>query len=299
MLEITPLRHRDLAAVTELFNQATAALPYHWPLDPKTFRQLVLLHDPAPVAEWTVDPEGWLAATLDGHTIGFAHCTIGRLQDDDRLTRAGFLRHLAVLPKGATAAAPALLAAADAYFRRQEVVQVVAFPIRGGYPCHLAGRGALVGGDLEVMGALGRAGYRISQRWLLYEMLFGDYVVEHLPQIAALDLKIAASAQGFSLTASARAEFLAEIECALLPEVSQHTGVSTASLLRLCVAQASRRRGLGRWLLLRCLNELVTRGVQRLVVDINHTDADLQGLLLHVGMQELPLTGYSYVKSLA
>jgi ribosomal protein S18 acetylase RimI-like enzyme len=299
MLEITPLRHRDLAAVTELFNQATAALPYHWPLDPKSFRQLVLLHDPAPVAAWAVDPEGWLAATLDGHTVGFAHCTTGRLQDDDRHTRDGFLRRLVVLPKGAAAVAPALLSAADAYFRRQEVARVRAFPIQGGYPCHLAGRGALVSGDLEVMGALGRAGYRISQRWLLYEMIFGDYVVERFPQIAGLDLKIAAAAQGIRLVVTARAEFLAEIECALLPEVSQHTGVATASLLRLCVAQTARRRGLGRWLLLRCLNELVTRGVQRLVVDINHTDADMQGLLLHVGMQELPLTGYSYAKSLA
>lgn len=299
MLEITPLRHRDLAAVTELFNQTTAAYPYHWPLDPQSFRQMVLLHNPAPAAEWAVDPEGWLVATLDGHTVGFAHCTVGRLQTDDRHTRDGFLRHLAVLPRGAAAAAPALLSGVEAYFRRQDVGLVRAFPAQGGYPCHLAGRGVMVGGNLDVMGALGRAGYRISQRWLLYEMFFGDYVVEHLPQMTSLTLRIETAVDGFRLVVSTSADLLAELECQLLAEVSQHTGVRTATLSTICVGQTSRRRGLGRWLLFRCLNELITRGVQRLVVDINHTDADLQGLLLHIGMQELPLTGYSYAKSLA
>lgn len=299
MLEITSLRHRDLAAVTELFNQTTAAFPYHWPLDPQSFRQMVLLHDPAPAAQWSVDPEGWLVANMDGHTVGFAHCTVGRLQDDDRHRSDGFLRHLAVLPKGAAATAPALLSAVENYFRRREVALVRAFPIQGGYPCHLAGRGALVSGDLDVMGALGRAGYRISQRWLLYEIIFGDHVVEYLPRMASLKLKIEASAGGLRLAASDRADLLAEIACQLLPEVSQHTGLQTASLARLCVGEAFRRQGLGRWLLLRSLNELAARGVERLVVDINHADADMQGLLLHIGMQELPLTGYSYAKNLA
>lgn len=298
MLEVTPLRHRDLAAVTELFNQTTASFPYRWSLDPQGFRQMVLLHNPAPVAEWAVDAEGWLVANLDGHTIGFAHCTVGRLQDDDRHTRDGFLRHLAVLPKGAATAAPALLTAAESYFRRQDVGLVRAFPAQAGYPCYLAGRGVLVGGNLDVMAALGRAGYRISQRWLLYEMLFGDFVVEHLPQLALLSLRIEAVSDGFRLVAADRAEIVADLECLLLPEVSEHTGVQTASLPRLCVGDAFRRRGLGRWLLLRCLNELTTRDVQRLVVDINHTNAAMQALLLHVGMQELPLTGYSYAKSL-
>lgn len=299
MLEVTPLRHRDLAAVTEMFNQATVSLPYHWPLDPQSFRQMVLFHNPTPLAELTIDPEGWLVASFDGHTAGFAHCAVGRLQDDDRYTRNGFLRHLAILPKAAASAAPALLAAAEAYFRRQEVRTVHAFPIQGGYPCYLAGRGVLVGDNLEVMGALGRASYRISQRWLLYELIFDAYVVELLPRLDSLSVKVdAASADDFSLIASDRSEFAAEIRCTRLPEISDRTGIQTASLQTLCVSAAYRRRGLGRWLLLRCLNELATRGVQRLIVDINHDNAAMQGLLLHSGMQELPLTGYSYTKIL-
>lgn len=300
MLEVTPLRHRDLAAVTEMFNQATASLPFHWQLDPKSFRQMVLFHNPAPAAELAIDPEGWLVASFDGHTAGFAHCTVGRLQDDDRHTRDGFVRHLAVLPKGASAAGPALLAAAEAYFRRQSVKVVRAFPIQGGYPCYLAGRGVLVGDNLEVMGALGRAGYRISQRWLLYELMFDAYVIERLPRTDSLNVKVeATTADDFSLLVSDRAETVAEIRCLRLADMSQHTNMQTASLQTLCVSEAYRRRGLGRWLLLRCLNELATRGVQRLVVDINHTNAAMQGLLLHIGMQELPLTGYSYVKTLS
>lgn len=306
MIEVTHLRHRDLAAVTELFNQATAHLPYHWALDPKSFRQLVLFHDAASEAELAVDPQGWLVATVDDHTVGFAHCAVGRLLSDDRHARYGFLRHLAILggrsaPSASTAepAATALLAASEAYFRRQGVSTVLAFPIRGGYPCHLAGRGVLVGDNLAVMGALGRAGYRMSQRWLLYELLFSQHVVEHLPQMPSLNLRIeTTSPDGFSLVASDRSDVVADLACVLLPDLSAHTGIATASLQTLCVGEAHRRRGVGRWLLLRCLNELATRGVQRLVVDINHANAAMQALLQHVGLEELPLTGYSFEKTL-
>ena len=303
MIEVTPLRHRDLPAVTELFNQATSVLPYRWAVDPQSFRDLVLLNDAAPDAALAVSPEGWLVALQGEHTVGFAHCTFGRLATDDPFRRRGFLRSLFVLPRAPSETATSLLAAADAYFRAQSVERVVAFDIRTGYPCCLAGRGVLDGSQMDVMTALGAAGYKFSQRWQLYERMLTGYVPEQHPQVPSLVLKLEEAAgilptepAGFQLAVTNRAESVAGLECRFLPVVSQGTGVPTASLHRLSVTSEYRHLGVGSWLLLRCLNELATRGARRLVVDINHEDEAAQGLMLRFGFEELDLSGYSYGK---
>jgi ribosomal protein S18 acetylase RimI-like enzyme len=297
MIEATPLRHRDLPAVAELFNQATGALPYHWTLDPQSFRDLVLLNDGGPEAVLAISPEGWLVARQGEHTIGFAHCTFGRLLADDPERRRGFLRSLVLLPRTPSGTAVALLAAADAYFRSQSVERVAAFDIRTGYPCYLAGRGVLDGSQMDVMSALGAAGYKFSQRWLLYERVLSGHVPEQYPRVPRLVLKLEEpEPAGFKLAVTNRADPVADLVCRFLPVVSQGTGVATASLHQLSVAAEYRRLGVGSWLLLRCLNELATRGVRRLVVDINHKDEAAQGLMLHLNFEELALSGYSYGK---
>lgn len=55
MIDITPLRHSDLAAVTALFNQTMAGLPYCWELDSQQFRQLALFDEAGPQAQLHVD----------------------------------------------------------------------------------------------------------------------------------------------------------------------------------------------------------------------------------------------------
>ncbi|MCX7853594.1 MAG: GNAT family N-acetyltransferase [Caldilineales bacterium] len=298
MLTVAPLRQRELAAVTELFNRAMATLPYHRPLTSEQFRRWVLLNDGAPDADLSVDPAGWLVANEGDRTVGFAHCAVGRLADQPRETRWGFLRLLLLLSPQDPQAAAALLAAADAYFAAQGVGHIAAFHIRTGYPCHLAGRGVLAGHAFETMEALGRAGYRMGQRWLLYERLFGGHLPERLPQRPHLTLRFdEAGPQGFALSVFSGYDPVADLTCTLLPELSEHTGMATASLRRLYVHEAYRRQGVGRWLLLRCLNELATRQVQRLVADISHADAAAQALLLHLGFIELPLSGYSFAKT--
>lgn len=297
MIEVSPLRHRDLPAVTELFNQATSILPYRWTVDPQSFRDLVLLNDASPDAALAVSPEGWLVARQGEHTVGFAHCTFGRLATDDLHQRRGFLRSLFVLPRAPAETAASLLAAADAYFRAQSVERVVAFDIRTGYPCCLAGRGVLDGSHMDIMAALGAAGYKFSQRWLLYERMLTGYLPEQLSQVPRLLLKLdETEPAGFQFTVTNRAAPVAGLECRFLPVVSQGTGVLTASLHRLSVTSEYRHLGVGSWLLLRCLNELVTRDARRLVVDINHEDEAAQGLMLRFGFAELDLSGYSYGK---
>lgn len=298
MIQITPLRNSDLAAVATLFNQSAAALPYRWELSSQQFRELALFDDGSPRAELSADPEGWLVAREGEHTLGFAHCASGRLADDLRTTTRGFIRHLTLLPDAPPPVADALLAACDAYFAAQEegFDAVHAFHIRSGYPCYLGGRGMLTSRRFEVMAALGRAGYGVSDRWLLYERRFSAHLIERQPGLG-LSLQVEPEKEAWlSLYAAERSRPGAALHLDFLPELSAASDMPTASLRHLRVEPAYRRKGMGRWLLQRAMNELVSRGLRRLIVDINHADASAQALLLHLGFEELPLTGYSYEK---
>lgn len=299
MLTISPLRNSDLAAVATLFNQSALALPYRWELTSQQFRELALFDDGAPRAKLNTDPEGLLVAREGEHTLGFGHCAVGRLADDPRTTTRGFIRHLALHPEAPPQAADALLAACDAFFTAHEkgLDAIHAFHIRSGYPCYLAGRGMLTSRRFEVMAALGRAGYRVSDRWLLYERNLSAHLVERQPGLGLVLQIEPDKAAWLSLYAAEGSRPAAALQLDLLPELSEAKGMPNASLRQLTVAPAYRRKGVGRWLLQRAMNELVSRGVRRLIVDINHADAFAQALLLHLGFEELPLTGYSYEKT--
>lgn len=303
MIDVAPLRQSDLAAVTALFNQAMAGLPYGWPLTSQQFRELALFDEGAPQAHFEVDSKGWLVARQGEFTWGFAHAAVGRLAAEPRVTRRGFLRCLILHPEAPPGVETALLAAVAAFFQAEEVEQRFAFHIRSGYPCALAGRGMLPSSQFRVMAALGRAGYSISDRWLLYERGCSEPALERLPTLPGLSLQIergrgaSRGASGGAIVAlylAERSRPVAEAVVDDLPFLAAAGDLPSASLRWLRVEPAYRRKGAGRWLLLRALNELAGRGVQRLIVDINHTDEAAQSLLLHLGFNELSLSGYSY-----
>lgn len=296
MPPISPLRNSDLAAVTALFNQSATTLPYRWQLTSQQFRALALFHDGGPRAVLDAEPAGWLAARAGDRMLGFVHCACGRLADDPRTGARGFIRHLLLAPDAPPETADALLAAGAAYFADKELDAVHAFHIRSGYPCYLAGRGMLAGGQFAVMAALGRFGYRVSDRWLLYERRFAGHLVERQPGLG-LTLQVEPETNAWlSLYAATGSRPIAALHLDFLPELSEASDMPTATVRQLTVEPAYRRQGIGRWLLQRAMNDLVSRGLRRLIVDINHADAPAQALLLHLGFEELPLTGYSYVK---
>ena len=299
MIEVSSLRQRDLAAVAALFEQTTMAIPYCWALSPQAFRECVLFDEGAPYAELAVDSRGWLVARAGERTLGFAHCAIGRLNTDARIERRGFLRFLTTLPDAPPAVASALLTAANSYFRGHGVERIDAFHVRTGYSCYLAGRGVLANDRLDLMAALGDAGYRMCERWFLYEKVFQSYVIERVPDAPGFSLQIDdRGTEGFAMFIARGVQPVAELLIDFLPALSENTGIPTASLRELNVEEAFRRKGIGRWLLLRTINELAARGYHRLVVDINLSNAPAQSLLLSLGFEELPLRGYSYEKQL-
>jgi len=298
MIKVAPLHTRDLAAVATLFAEATATHPYRWTLPPQAFRDHVLFDGGEPQADLAVDPNGWLVATQGDYASGFAHCTVGRFQEEDGDARRGFLRFLAMRPDAPPETATALLTAVDSYFRGHKVKQISAFHIRTGYPCCLAGRGALASDRLDLMATLGRAGYRMTDRWLLYEKRTYTRVIERLPALAGLRLQIEDQNEGgFSLYVSERITPVGRLTVSLLPAVSEGTGIATATLQDIVVGERYRRQGVARWLGQRAVNELFVSGVQRLVADVNHVNEAGQSLLLNLSFEELAMRGYSYEKS--
>ncbi|NOX63604.1 MAG: GNAT family N-acetyltransferase [Chloroflexi bacterium] len=296
---ISPLHYRELSAVVALVDEANAALPYHWPLTPNGFREMVLLHDGAPHAILEINPDGWLVASEKGRVVGFIHCAVGRLRDDEPDKRRGFVRHLAIHQDAPDETAAALLQEAERFFRARGVSHIDVHHMRTGYPCRLAGRGALTTHDFRLMVALGEAGYDIRDRWLMYERRFHEHLIEFPPPIERLRLQIEDQVDaGFSFYAAQHTDPIAHLRIGYLPELSVHGQTPTASLEHLYVEQGFRRRGVGRWLLQRAGNELLARGYPRLVADINHRDEAAQALLIHMGFDELPLSGYSYGKHL-
>ncbi len=300
MIKVTALQTRDLAAVASLFAEATATYPYRWTLPPQAFRDQVLFDAGEPHADLAVDPEGWLVASQGDYTLGFAHCTVGRLVEDDRDVVRGFLRLFIIRPDAPPESATALLTAVDSYFRGHKVEQVDAFHIRTGYPCCLAGRGALASDRFDLMAALGRARYQMTDRWLLYEKRTYVRVIEQPPVLTDLRLQIEDDdGGGFSLYVSQRITPVGNVLIRPLGAVTEGTGTPTASVRNAMVAEPFRRKGVARWLGQRAVNELVLRGVHRLVADVNHVNEAGQSLLLALGFEELSIRGYSYAKSLS
>jgi len=300
MIKVASLQTKDLAAVASLFAEATATYPYRWALSPQTFRDRVLFDTGEPYADLAVDPEGWLVASQGDYTVGFAHCTVGRLHVDDRGVVRGFLRLFVVRPDAPAEAATALLTAVDSYFRGHKVEQIDAFHIRTGYPCCLAGRGALSNDRFDLMSALGHAGYKMIDRWLLYERRTHARVIEMPPPLTDLRLQIEDRDEGgFALHVSQRITPVGSVFIRPLPTVTEGTGTPTASVHELFIAEPYRRQGVARWLGQRAINELVARDMHRLVADVNHENNAGQSLLLALGFEELSIRGYSYAKSLS
>ncbi|RME86435.1 MAG: N-acetyltransferase [Caldilineae bacterium] len=298
MIHVSPLNQEDIPALTALFNHATAHLPYRWELDAQSFRELVLEDDGEPWALLSPELAGCLVARYGEEIIGFAHCAIGYLAGERDNRRRGFLRFLITASDAPAWTANLLLAETETYFRERRIGEVEAFHIHTGYRCLLAGRGALPDQRLDLMQALGEAGYRMCSRWLLYERMIYTHTRELLPRLDRLSLQIEPSEPGFALHAARQAEPVADFAVRYLPLLSQRSGLESASLEHLRVHEPFRRQGVARWLALRGINELASRGFSRLIVHINHNELAAQSLLLSLGFDELPLRAYSYTKNI-
>jgi GNAT superfamily N-acetyltransferase len=294
MIETGILNRRDLPALATLWPEVAC------PLTATQVMEDVLLHGGEPRAILAIDPNGWLVARSQGQLAGFAHCTVGRLPQDDPESLRGFLRALVLAPDAPPATYRLLLRAADAYFRAQkDVTQVLAFHLNTGYPRLNHGRGTVRHDDWGLMSALGDAGYQLVNRWLFYEQDFEALMTETLPAMPDLRLRwddwlpehVALSVWSESALV-ARARFM------LFPQPEACQNQRAASLYDLHVVPDFRGWHIGRWLLARGVNHLITRGITHLFEAVAHDDVAMHARLRSLDFSESPQRGYAYEKQL-
>jgi len=298
MIEASPLRSRHLPALASLWTQVLAQQGEPCPISAREIEDHVLLHGGEPRAILAIDPRGWIIVRSNNALVGFAHCTVGRLQSDDPETLRGILRALVLSPDAPAAAIKVLLRAADAYFRtKNNLTNIIAFHLHTGYPRLNHGRGVVGNTQWALMDALGNAHYHLTRRWLFYSRDFVDFIPEHLPRLPGLKLQWDERMdEGFTLSAWSELDFVARARFIIFPQSSDCEAPRVASLYHLEVVPDYQHHGVGRWLLERGANHLISHGVYRLLEDAAHEDALMQSRLLHLGFRECELRGYTYEK---
>jgi ribosomal protein S18 acetylase RimI-like enzyme len=71
-----------------------------------------------------------------------------------------------------------------------------------------------------------------------------------------------------------------------------------AGVIELIVASAWRRRGVGRWLLRRMINDALLRGNRTLALFVSHTNQAGLGLCRRIGFEEMDYRGYTLEKQI-
>jgi GNAT superfamily N-acetyltransferase len=240
----------------------------------------------------------WDGETLLGFidlAVGYDHATLHL--DSDR--PIGLLRFLALDSDYLTAnrAAKALLQAADLFWQEAGIQRIRAFSLSTGYPNFQSGAGMLPGAWEDHLNWLIDAGYRLTERYyclcyplhrLLVETL-PEGVYTHRPQHIGDAYKYQIYEEDNQIAAARLFK----------RQVMQPEGANpVAYLSELGVALPWRRRGIGRWLLRRMLNDAYLMGCRWLVSHVNHAEHAAMSLFYQVGFEEISYRGYTLEKRL-
>ena len=193
--------------------------------------------------------------------------------------------------------AKTLLTAADAFWLEKNVRRVRAFAPSLGYPAFQSGVGVLPGVWDEHLSWLSQAGYRLAERYYCLSYPLQRMVAEMLPE-GSYTLR----PQGLD-EESAYQLFAGETRVAIARllnrQVIQPEGINpVAYLSHLEVAPKWRRKGIGRWMVRRLLNDAYLAGCQQLVVHVNHSDHGAVSLFSQVGFEDINYRGYTLEKRL-
>ncbi len=255
----------------------------------------------------TVREVRWLSHQVlgawDGETLlgfievgtGYDHATL-HLSGDRPL---GLLRFLA-LPADyiiASRVAKTLLQAADEWWRESRVQRVRAFSLSTGYPDFQCGAGMLPGQWEDTLHWLTDAGYRMSERYYCMAYPLQRPLLEPLPEGKfSLWLQQTQTTRSYQILVGEERVAEADLH---LRQVDVPSGVNPiAYISRWRVLSPWRRRGIGRWLLRRMVNDAYLIGCRQTVLHVNHEDYAAVALLHQVGFEELSYRGYTLEKRL-
>jgi len=294
---VGPLREDELPDVVALYNTAITDVPLSYPVDADTFSRLGLRNEAGTRyrTHLGVDRTGWLVARRGGQVVGFLHVCIGADYDDrarDEAFQRGIIRFLVFLPSEVEAGT-ALLAAADSYFRQQQVDEIRAFHFSTGYPFYHAGIGLCPGQHDHVMRALATAGYRLTDRFFCFTRWLSGLVPEQTPRIP-IRLEFKKQAGDIHLRVYDGYKPFGILKLAPLEAYSDYVGHLVAYIASLRLDEPYRHKGIGRWLMQRALNWLWTKGYREVALHVNHANVPAQSLYRQVGFAELAFRGYTF-----
>lgn len=303
-IEISPYRETDQLAVIDLLNAVAADVPYSYAIDGREFDATVL----APLVTPTLYParlehdlQGILVARVGDQAAGFVHVCRGQVPegDGDTLQRRGIVRFLA-FTAGRVDIGLRLLAAAEAYARAAGLKTMVAWHHSAGYPFYHASVGLLSGRNYDSLSALIEGGYTLRERWLCYSMDLAQAVTEWLP---GQRLRVAQTAgvepnweMAVYYPTAARA--CGRVRVVTLDRLSAQRGRPAVYLREAAVIEAEQKKGIGRWLVQRAINEFHSRGGGEMIAHVHHQQAIAQAVLPRVGFAESAFRGYTFEKAL-
>ncbi|MBI1293813.1 GNAT family N-acetyltransferase [bacterium] len=254
-----------------------------------------------------VHPVRWLKHDLLGvwneeNLLGFADIGIGYDHTNFHLDGSrplGLLRFLA-LPADYVLAgrvARLLLRELDTFWREADVGQVRAFSFSTGYPSFQCGAGMLPASWEEHMQFLSEAGYRMVERYYCLRYPLQRLLVETFPQGTYTYWPSYTEADGgFQIFDGDARVAVARI---VRRQVLTPAGVNPIAYLSdLEVAPKWRRRGIGRWLVRRLINDAHLLGCRQLVLHVNHDAEAAMALFYQAGFEEINYRGYTLEKRL-
>lgn len=228
--------------------------------------------------------------------VGFDHAT-QHLMDDRPL---GLLRFMA-LPQEYTLSgqvARLLLQTAETFWREQSVRRVRAFSFSTGYPAYQLGVGILPSTWEDHHRWLNQAGYRPVERFYCLGYPLQRLVREEVPA-GVYTLYPQYDEIGLRYQLYEGDEMRIAATRMIARQVAEPKNDNpVAGLVELIVASGWRRRGIGRWLLRRMINDAYLQGNRTLVCFVGHTNEAGLGLCRKVGFEQMAYRGYTLEKKL-
>lgn len=303
-IDISPYRETDQPAVVGLLNAVAAEVPYSYPMDEAELGATVLAPADTPAlypAHLEHDMNGILVARVGDQAAGFVHVCRGLVpeRDGDNLQRRGIVRFLAFAP-GRVDMGLRLLAAAEAFARAAGLTTMVAWHHSAGYPFYHAGVGLLSGRNYDSLSALIEGGYTLRERWLCYSMDLAQAVTEWLPGQRLRVAQTAGVEPNWEMAAyyPTAARPCGRVRVVTLDRLSTERGRPVVYLREAAVIEAEQKKGIGRWLVQRAINEFHSRGGGEMIAHVHHQQAVAQAMLPRVGFTESAFRGYTFDKAL-
>jgi ribosomal protein S18 acetylase RimI-like enzyme len=293
----------DSRQMYPLLAAALAQAPFSSPMDDASIQTHCFL--PEPPAIHTVR---WLhrqltGAMIEDRLLGFIDVAVGYDHATQHLAGdrpIGLLRFLA-LPQDFTLSgeiARLLLKDAEEFWRGHGVRRVRAFFFSTGYPPFQLATGILPSNWEDHHRWLNQAGYRPVERYYCLTYPLTRLAREEVPAAGyTLWPQLDGDTLGYQLYE--RDEVRMAAARLMERQVMEPSAANpVAGVIELIVASAWRRRGVGRWLLRRMINDALLRGNRTLALFVSHTNQAGLGLCRRIGFEEMDYRGYTLEKQI-